>query len=149
MLVTILKTNVSGVFFYCIYMFNDWLLCNVQMFSFNSVEDCKISGGVGQTCLVLEGVASNYSIGFCWEVPVYIDAVQMPLLDSEESGGRWHCRQQKSRRWWSCDLLMLGRITDLWIVNEQPVLPPSGVEKSIVLLGGPSYRLFATTIYIL
>ncbi len=50
------------------------------------------------TCLVLESISCNDSIGFCWHVPVDINTVQMSLLDPEGFGSRWCCREKHSRK---------------------------------------------------
>lgn len=51
-----------------------------------------------RTCLVLEGISGNDTVGFCWQVPVDINTVQMSLLDPEGSGSRRYCRQKHSRK---------------------------------------------------
>lgn len=48
-----------------------------------------------RTCLVLEGISSNDAVGFCWQVPVDINTVQMSLLDPEGAGNRWYYRQKQ------------------------------------------------------
>lgn len=56
------------------------------------------------TRLVLEGISCNDTVGFRWHVPVYVNAVQMSLLNPEGPGSRWYCRQTNSRKshtsWW-------------------------------------------------
>ena len=56
------------------------------------------------TCLELEGIPSDDTIGFRWQVPVHVNTVQMSLLDPEGTGSRWYYRRKHSRRRLTWDL---------------------------------------------
>lgn len=50
------------------------------------------------TGLVLQGISSNDSVGFCRYVPVDINTVKMSLLDPEGSGNRWYLKHRQMRK---------------------------------------------------
>lgn len=54
---------------------------------------------------------------------------------------------EKSSKREACERQLVA--SDISRIFEGRLLPPSGVEKWMLLLGGPSNRLFATTMYIL
>lgn len=102
-----------------------------------------------RTGLVLQGISSNDAVGFCRYVPVDINTVEVPLLDPEGSGNGGYLKPSgkanSTGEVWKGQLGAPGASR----LFERGTSPPSGVEKWTLLLGGPSNRLLATTMYIL
>lgn len=61
------------------------------------MERGSVSDG-WRTCLVLQGISGDDTVGFCRQVPVHIDTIQMSLLYPEGCWSRWYYRQKHSRR---------------------------------------------------